>query len=74
MKHSGLEVIIDVHVGVDDGALGFFPKQWPPGPVVVGAVMPGRLLGLLLLVFFNRPYYQSGLLEDVLLDLFNSSS
>ncbi|CAK9095174.1 unnamed protein product [Durusdinium trenchii] len=38
------EVVIDVHIGVDDGAVGFLPKQWPPGPVVVGTVMPHKVV------------------------------
>ena len=32
-----------MHVGADAGALGFFPKHWPPGPVVVGAVLPKKI-------------------------------
>ncbi|CAJ1407922.1 unnamed protein product [Effrenium voratum] len=36
-------MIIDVRAGPDDGAIGFFPKNWPPGPVVVGAVLPSNL-------------------------------
>lgn len=38
------QVVIDVHIGVDDGAVGFLPKQWPPGPVVVGTVMPHKVV------------------------------
>lgn len=36
------QVVIDVQVDAA-GALGFFPKKWPPGPVVVGAVLPGKI-------------------------------
>lgn len=36
-------LVIDVEVDVNAGAMGFFPKQWPPGPVVVGAVLPKKI-------------------------------
>lgn len=42
-RPSSKSVIIDVHVDADAGALGFFPKHWPPGPVVVGAVLPKKI-------------------------------
>ena len=32
-----------MHVDAGAGALGFFPKHWPPGPVVVGAVLPKKI-------------------------------
>ena len=39
------QVVIDVQVD-DAGALGFFPKHWPPGPVVIGAVLPKKIAAL----------------------------
>lgn len=44
-KHAdpAAQVVIDVQVDAAAGALGFFPNKWPPGPVVVGAVLPGKI-------------------------------
>eukprot|EP00435_Cladocopium_sp_Y103_P033266 s1411_g8.t1 len=42
-RPSSKSVVIDVQVDADAGALGFFPKHWPPGPVVVGAVLPKKI-------------------------------